>query len=106
MLKRTLDQTSLRVSPALLAAAVAIAVISFPTRSVARDGAAVFGALAGVAAAAIIANGIAQQQQPRVYRSARHRRHVAHRSRPAPSQASMADPFAGVAVSKTRPARD
>jgi hypothetical protein len=106
MLNRAFDRTSLRFSPALLATAFAIAVISFPTRSVARDGAAVFGAIAGVAAAAIIANGIAQQQQPRVYRSARHRRHVSHRSRPAASHASMSDPFVGVSSSKTRPARD
>ncbi|ABE39654.1 hypothetical protein HUU61_14900 [Rhodopseudomonas palustris] len=106
MLNFKLDRKSLRFSPALLAAAFAISLISFPTRSVARDGAAVFGAIAGVAAAAIIANGIAQQQQPRAYRSVRPRRHVSHRSRPAASQASMADPFAGVAASKTRPARD
>lgn len=106
MLNRTFDRTSSRLSPALLAAAFAIAVIFFPHRSAARDGAAVFGAIAGVAAAAIIANGIAQQQQPRAYRAARHRRHVSHRSRPAPSQASMADPFIGVTASKIRPARD
>ncbi|MCG6203509.1 hypothetical protein LPW26_02560 [Rhodopseudomonas sp. HC1] len=106
MLTIKFDRKSLRFSPALLAAAFAIALVSFPTRSVARDGAAVFGAIAGVAAAAIIANGIAQQQRPRTYRNVRARRQVAHRSRPAVSQASMADPFAGVTASKIRPARD
>lgn len=107
MLNIRFDKNTRRFSPLVLAAAFAISLVSFPTRSVARDGAAVFGAIAGVAAAAIIANGIAQQQQQqRVYRNARPRRHVSNRSRPAPSQASMSDPFAGVAPSRIRAAKD
>jgi hypothetical protein len=106
MLNIRFDKNTRRFSPLVLAAAFAISLVSFPTRSVARDGAAVFGAIAGVAAAAIIADGIAQQQQPRVYRNARPRRHVSNRSRPAPSQASMSDPFAGVAPSRIRAAKD
>jgi len=106
MLNSKLDRNALRVMLALLAGAFAVAVVTFPTRSVARDGGAIIGAIAGVAAAAIIANGIAQQHQPRAYRSARHRRHVERRSRPTASQASMSDPFAGVAATKVRSAKD
>ncbi|MFC0242669.1 hypothetical protein [Rhodopseudomonas telluris] len=106
MLNIRFDKNARHFSPLVLAAAFAVSLVAFPTRSVARDGAAVFGAIAGVAAAAIIANGIAQQQQPRVYRTARPRRHVVHRQRPTPSQASMSDPFAGVTPTKIRAAKD
>lgn len=87
-------------------AVVFVALIAFyPSRSHAGDGSAFVGAMVGVAAAAMIANGIAQQNRPRGYRVVRHRRHVA--SNPSRrTTLSSSDPFEGMAANKSRPARD
>lgn len=97
------DYVTLRYPPAWMAVFVAILIACFPTRSNARDGAAFVGAMVGVAAAAMIANGIAQQHRPRTYRAVRHRRHVASTPR-RQTTLSSGDPFAGVTAAKARPA--
>jgi hypothetical protein len=83
---------------------VAVAIALAPSRAVALDNRALIGGIVGMAAAAMIANGIANAQ--RVRPSV----HVAHRHRkPAPTAhaeetaQSGSDPFAGVAASKVRP---
>jgi hypothetical protein len=78
------------------------AVVLTPSRASARDTGAIIGGIAGIAAAAIIANGIARTQRTTVrvvkYRSRSPKAAVAQRE-PA---SSTSDPFAHVTATKAK----
>jgi hypothetical protein len=83
---------------------ITLAIALTPSRAVALDNRALIGGIAGAAAAAMIANGIANAQRvrPPVHVVRRHRQPAptAHAEEAA---RSGSDPFAGVAASRTRP---
>jgi hypothetical protein len=90
-----------RIPSICLAGLIGVAIALMPSRSVARNNGALVGTIVGIAAAAMIANGIAQAQRVRPVHVARHRKRAPATQ---PNQAETgSDPFAGVAASKVRP---
>ncbi len=91
-----------RIPSICLAGLIGVAIGLMPSRSVARNNGALVGTIVGIAAAAMIANGIAQAQRVRPVRVARHRKR-APATQPNQAAETGSDPFAGVAASKVRP---
>jgi hypothetical protein len=81
---------------------VGLAIALVPSRSLARNNGALVGTIVGIAAAAMIANGIAHAHRVRPVRVARHRKR-APATQPNQTTQTGSDPFAGVAASKVRP---
>jgi hypothetical protein len=92
------------ITSVCFAGLLALAIALVPSRSDARNEGALIGSIVGIAAAAMIANGIAQAHSYRVrpVRVARHRKRVPAAHSNETAQAGS-DPFAGVAPAKVRP---
>ena len=100
------------VSYLMIIALVGVAVVLTPTQAAARRTGAIIGGIAGIAAAAIIANEIARTQRNTIARTQRSRSSVVKNRNRAPQAAvaqreqATSDPFAGVKASKIRSGRD